>query len=379
MKRCTTIFSAAALLMLGCIAHAAEWNTVNPEVKIAEGLSFPAVAYNPASGRLELIAFSNTHIHHGTADLRLNAETLAEAVELPEVRTGEYNSPHLIVDKKGVAHLVFAHGWAGRSTEVWYTNNAGGSWKKPIRCMSAKESPDQMNRANYPRLAVIGDTAYVVAFVYKEYTGVIAKIVGITGDGMAVEKLVTIRQDNPYVLALDPDRLFVAGRYTYDYYSTEPEKISGGTHGGKSHEMMGAAAGPDGIVHLIGMSGHKVTTMYYTNTGRAEQGLPVINGETVHSDSDAELHIWPEIEVDARNLVYVAYRDYNDQQGKVLTIRDGVFSEPVVFVRELMRRMRYNLSMSAGPDGGVYLAWHNGDSCYAALVGAPLDAAAPSL
>ena len=371
--RCIVVVWAA--LAAASAAGADGWERVNEPRPFGAGMSFPAVAYNPTTDRLEVVAFTKTHIQHGTADGRLNIADLEPAVELPERREGEYNSPHLIVDGKGVAHLVFAYQWASASTECWYTNNAGGVWKKPLLCLSARRSPDQMNRVNYPRVAVIGDTAYVVAFVYKEYNGVIAKITNVADDRMAVERLVTIPQDNPYILLPEPGKLFVAGRYDYAYYSGVPEKLGGSRHQGKSHEMIGAAAGPDGVVHLIGMSGHKVTTMYYTNTARAAEGLAVINGETFHSDSDAELYVWPEIVVDANGLVYVAYRDFNDRKGKFVTIREGEYAEPVVFADELLRRIRYNVSATAAPAGGVYLAWHHNDGCFLTLVGAELERA----
>jgi hypothetical protein len=366
------LLAAAALLSAGTHGFSADWNFVNSPRTIAQNSTFPAIAYNPVKGHLEIVAFSANRILHTTADNALTMSPPTEVAAAPALSPGEFNSPHLVVDGKGVCHLVFEHNWYSASKKCWYTNNATGSWRTPLLCMDAQSNPELVTRVNYPRIAVIGDTAYVVAFVLNADTGLIVKITNITNDNIAVTQRVRVA-NNPDIVATGSQELFIAGRKHYQTLNTVPTQLTQGVHKGSSHEMMGVGLGPDGVVHLIGMRGYKTTTMYYTNTTRIAAAQNVIAGEIyIAADAGPELYVWPELRVDKKNRIFIAYRDWNDGKGKVRTMTNGAFSQPVVFADTLLYQMRYNLNAAVAPDEGVYLAWHDNRASYLTLVGAQL-------
>lgn len=366
------LLAAATVLSAGIHGFSADWNFVNSPRTIAQNITFPAIAYNPVKAHLEIVAFSANRILHTTADNALTMSPPTEVATAPALSPGEFNSPHMVVDDKGVCHLVFEHNWYSASKKCWYTNNAGGSWRTPLLCMDALTEAEVVTRVNYPRIAVIGDTAYVVAFVYKDSKGLMVKITNIANDNIAVTQRVQVK-NNPDIVATSSRELFIAGRMHYQTFNTVPTMLTQGVHKGSSHEMMGVGLGPDGVVHLIGMRGYRKTTMYYTNTTRIAAAQNVIDGDTITTaDANPELYVWPELRVDKKNRIFIAYRDWKDGKGKVRTMQDGAFSQAAVFADTLLYQMRYNVNATVAPSEGVYLAWHDNRASYLTLVGAEL-------
>jgi hypothetical protein len=346
----------------------AGWSTLGEIEYIGTGIT-PGVAID-AAGEIHVVYMQGAGIWHrrGTHESRLGPP---EHVPSP-AGDGNYNSPHLVCDPSGIVHLVFTREFTGRAKTIWYTNRQGGRWRTPV---IAIDHATTNRRTNYPRLAVIGTTAYIAAF---------------TGDGSTVVKLADVTT-TPRVAATLDTRLWVAHPFT-----RSDEVVLVGRGGGQGHMLQRhsrdldplgpvlllsretpkktgepTAACIDGrdVIHAAGVTGGAPEVLWYANDAGAAAGTAALLGPVVGDHVDE--YTYPVLQADSRGNIFLAYRNHATGEGH-LTLVDpvaGQFAPPVIFAPSMTRRLRWNAPLAAAPAGGVMAVWESGGRIYMRTIG----------
>ncbi|MBM4028812.1 MAG: DUF1593 domain-containing protein, partial [Planctomycetes bacterium] len=300
------------------------------------------------------------------------AGTLRDPQEIPAPE-GEavYNSPHLVLDPEDVPHLVFERDFTSKSKKVWYTNRRQGAWKPPIEAIHAPEQ-----RANYPRLAVTEDVALVGAFSPGDgFSGTLAKIVDLdTTPRVAAAATTALWVPTPFVVG---DGWIVLGRagpagHMLQKYGPDlkpagnMQKISVGTPS-KTGEPIAGLRDAKGVVHAAGITGQAVEDghrdwLWYNNSARMSAGQGAILGPMF--SAGVSEYVYPSMIQDSAGQLYLAYRDFDTGEGKLVTVSPQGFGSPISIAPSATRRLRWNPQIAPGPDGRIYAVWDDNDTIH---------------
>jgi hypothetical protein len=369
----------ALLMQLACtnahIESTPEWNALGPVYEIDNGIT-PGIAMD-AKGFLHLVYMNEGRIFYRRLSVDGNT-TVREEIQ-PPVGPGDYNSPHLVIDKNDVPHVVFQKDYRGHSQRVWYTNRIGGSWKVPSTVISVSQG-----RANYPRIALSHSAAYIGAFtIHGDADGTVVKVVDLDKNP-TVHKTVGTNLWVPTPHIANTGNIFVVGRRAWEGHFVqefdagleplgEQRMLSSGTKL-KTGEPLGTVIGRNDIVHAIGISGVPnaqgaldFDEMWYNNTDRTMGANSVITG--ISFSKPVHEYVYPVLAEDANGLIYLSYRNYDTNEGAITIISGDGYSEPVVFAESVDLLMRWNPHIVAAPRGGVYAAWHADGTIFIRSIG----------
>jgi hypothetical protein len=351
-----------------------DWFTLGPVYKIDKGIT-PGIAMD-SKGVLHLVYMGDD----GKIFYRkMSADgKIGPIEEIPQpIGPGMYNSPHLVIDENDVPHVVFQKDYTSQSKVVWYANRIQGSWKMPSTALSMDQG-----RANYPRLTLHKTAAFVGAFTAgSDSEGKVIKIVDLAKNPK-VEKVISTNLWVPTPNSNINGKVFVVGRggpaghfieeFNVDLHSQGIQTLFSQGTKLKTGEPLGTTISRNGIVHAVGISGVPNATgnhdeMWYNSSRRMDGTLPVVTG--IHFDTHVSEFVYPVLAEDAKGHIYVSYRDYDTNEGKITIVSDEGFIQPVVFTASVDRLLRWNPHITAAPNGGVYVAWHSEGIVYVRSIG----------
>ncbi len=347
------------------------WNTLGNTIDVAAGTT-PGIAVD-SQGRLHLVYMSAGRIYYrlGDADGVFGA---AEEIPLPGGASGNYNSPHVVVDVNDTPHFVFEKDWASSSTRAWYTNRIGGTWRVPLVAINSTGG----GRANYPRLAVYGSTAIVGILTGIEVMGRIVKITNLDTTP-TVARVVETPLWVPAPCIDAQGNLSVVGRngpaghyvqaYDMDLNTIGAGRLLSSGTPAKTGEPTGACVDHAGVIHAAGSTAPgEYDQIWYNSTARLDAGQSSLLG--LDFDQWVGELFYPTLAADSSGaMIYMAYRDIDDGSGRATIIRDGTFGAPVTFAPSVTSYFRWNPQIAAAPGGGVYVAWDFGGRAFVRSIG----------
>lgn len=328
---------------------------ISETVFVDNGLYPEVTVDNEGNIHLMYVQYQRVTYRSGTRGLDFGpAETAGmlpvfTSINSSPVLRGSYNSFDMQVDNNNVPHAVFQLGLLDNSQAAIYTNRMEGSWDTHAVVVLRSG-----NRINYPRLALdnTGTKGYVSAFAAGDVN---VGMFSLTSPGLAVKTVETDK--NPYVLVSSTNEVIVANKRRVEYYDELLNKKSQEAHEGPitNEEGIRACLDKNDVIHLTSVNGEDGGTVWYTNSLRYRSGKGVINGQKFSLPNGVS--VWPEIAVDERGVVYIAYYDFDNECGKVWVLENGLSTSIQTFAPQLIERIRWDCSIAPAKGGGAYIAW----------------------
>ena len=354
-----SVFRLLVLLSAASIATGAApgpWAAPGEIRDLGPGIT-PGVCVD-SRGAVHVVYMRERDILYRTSD---DGQTFGpeERLPVPE-EAGNYNSPHLVAGPDDTIHLAFARNFTGESKKCWYMRRPDGRWTPPLLAIDQTAAN---RRANYPRLHVDGNTAYIGAFAGGG--SIVARIRGERGtpelDRILETKLWAAhpltRGNEILIVGRAGSRGHMLENYDEALEPTGPAVLLSHGTPAKTGEPTAAILDRTGTVHVAGVAGGAPEYLWYNNDRRAARGEPVLLGPVL--GEHVKEYTIPTLCSDGRGTVFVSYRHHGTGEG-MLTRLDptaGKFASPTVFSTGITRRLRWNAPLAIAPDGVVHVVW----------------------
>jgi len=159
---------------------------------------------------------------------------------------------------------------------------------------------------------------------------------------------------------------------------------------GKTNKASGVYGDKNGTVHMVmDCTTGGPNEMLYNNTswrnldGSFQNCVQGLVGTTNGPDGDPpgwwNDDVWEVCTVDSANRVYVAYREWSQAGTGLVTKvnRNGFTEPPTAFAPTIQRQMEWNTEIAPALNGGIYVAYYVGGTCY--LRGVGVGSAVPDI
>ena len=289
----------------------------------------------------------------------------------------EAYNPEMAIDSAGVTHAV----WVGDNglDNIYYANNAGGSWSEPITISPTSQDYPYYNY--YPQIAVdSGNHPHVVWYGSGDMSYQIWYAADL-GSGWSDPTLLSTQSDydqyNPQIATDSSGNAHVvwygydsSGNYYQVYYATNaggswssPARLSTQSSYDQYDPRIALDSSGNANVAWYGYdSGYSNHHIYYATNAGGSWSSPV--NISTHTSYDQYI---PQIALDSSGNAYVAWYGYDDSdnyyQVYYATNAGGSWSAPVNISTQSSYH-QYDPQIALDSSGNAHVVWYGYDSGY---------------